>query len=142
MGTIAELIAKAKCRQLHISHSPRTDSLKEPLYHLASHSDAKLIDAGNDYSTDSLDSEGFIHCCTAEQMPGVLQRYYADTQELVLLCIEPAALTSTLTFENTVGGTELFPHIYGKINHAAIIAMHSLQRAELDEIAASERYSG
>jgi uncharacterized protein (DUF952 family) len=29
--------------------------------------------------------EGFIHCCSQEQLPGVLQRYFKNARDLVLL---------------------------------------------------------
>jgi uncharacterized protein (DUF952 family) len=72
------------------------------------------------YEHASLASEGFIHCSYAEQIDGVLNRYYKDVEKVVILAIDPALLTSKLVEEPSTGG-EIYPHIYGKINRNAII---------------------
>jgi uncharacterized protein (DUF952 family) len=36
------------------------------------------------------------------------------------MLIDPDSLTSPLIRENTTGGSELFPHIYGAINPEAV----------------------
>ncbi len=85
-----------------------------------------------EYVTDSLQIEGFIHCCNAVQLPGVLERYYAKHSNLVLLTIDTGSLEAKLVFENTVGGSEDFAHIYGPINKDAVIAMEPLDRTQID----------
>ena len=72
-----------------------------------------------------LDAEGFIHCSTAEQWSGVIDRFYAGVPELVLLHVDESKLTAPLRWE-AVGGAsdpdgELFPHVYGPIDLAAVI---------------------
>ena len=39
------------------------------------------------YSASSLDSEGFIHCSTRDQVLGVAQDLFRGQSDLVLLCI-------------------------------------------------------
>ena len=73
------------------------------------------------YRAASLDTEGFIHCAHPHQLRGVIQRYYTNRTDLILLTIDPARLTAELVEENTTGGDEQFPHIYGPINLDAII---------------------
>lgn len=114
--------------------------MKQPIFHVANPDDAASIGDNNAYHTASLETEGFIHCCTAEQLPGVLQRYYADIEQVVLLSLNGDALTCDLVMENTVGGTELFPHVYGKINSEAIVKAKPLGRAAMDAVARSEVY--
>ena len=114
--------------------------MNQPIFHVASPEDAALASDNRAYHTASLEAEGFIHCCTAEQLPGVLQRYYADIKEVVLLSLNSEALTSELVMENTVGGTELFPHVYGKINSEAILQAKPLGRAAMDAVAQSDVY--
>jgi len=112
--------------------------LTQPIFHLASPGDAQgLLDRGS-YHTASLDSEGFIHCCTAEQLAGVMQRYYSDAQELVLLSLDVSLLDVDLVFENTVGGDELFPHVYGQINQQAVVGKQVLDKAGIEKLAAGE----
>ncbi len=73
-----------------------------------------------DYAPASLQTEGFIHCSSAEQVAGAATRYYAGVADLMILALEISALTSPLVWENTTGGTEPFPHLYGPINAEAV----------------------
>ena len=78
------------------------------------------------YRADSLDSEGFIHCSTTEQVVRVANSFYKGQSDLVLLCIETEQLQSPLKWEKPVPETdphssEVFPHIYGAINLEAVI---------------------
>lgn len=114
--------------------------MNQLIFHVASPDDAAGIRDNGTYHTASLETEGFIHCCTAEQLPGVLQRYYVDIEQVVLLSLNAEALSSKLVMENTVGGTELFPHVYGTINSEAIVEIKPLGRAAMDAVAQSETY--
>jgi uncharacterized protein (DUF952 family) len=40
------------------------------------------------YKPPSLDSDGFIHCSTIEQTVETANQFYANQQDLVLLCID------------------------------------------------------
>jgi len=71
------------------------------------------------YEAESLQSEGFIHCSFAEQIEGVLQRYYKDAAKVLILTIETEKLMSELVNESSTGG-EIYPHVYGEINRDAI----------------------
>jgi uncharacterized protein (DUF952 family) len=76
--------------------------------------------SGELYEAESLATEGFIHCSFAEQLDAVIHRYYSDADEIVILEIDPALLTSKLVVEPSTGG-ENYPHIYGPINRSAIV---------------------
>ena len=115
------------------------NQLSDPIYHLASPDDAKSLENQSFYSTESLRQEGFIHCCTAYQLPGVIQRYYANTAELVLLTIDSSALGMAPVYENTVGGTELFPHIYGPIDAKAVTRARTLDQVQLQAIVSGDQ---
>ncbi len=39
------------------------------------------------YEAESLKTEGFIHCSFAEQLDGVLQRYYKDARKVFILTL-------------------------------------------------------
>ncbi len=80
---------------------------------------AKFKDKNFYYAT-SLNTEGFIHCSFAEQIEGVLQRYYQGVGKVLILTIEPEKLTSELVNEPSTNN-EIYPHIYGQINREAII---------------------
>ncbi len=72
------------------------------------------------YRHDSLASEGFIHCSYEDQLSGVIDRYYADAESLVILTIDPELLATRLVAEPSTGG-EIYPHIYGPLNVSAVI---------------------
>ena len=73
------------------------------------------------YKADSLDTEGFIHCSTAEQVQGVLERYYKGVNNLIKLVIDTNKLTHKLVYENAPSINQEFPHIYGVINIDAVV---------------------
>ncbi len=73
------------------------------------------------YTADSLESEGFIHCCTEEQIQPVKDAWFAGVSDLILLEIDTDLLTSELKLEDSHGTGELFPHIYGPLNLEAVL---------------------
>ena len=72
------------------------------------------------YSAASLATEGFIHTSSREQVAGVLQRYYKNATDLVLLHIDESKLSSSLKYELAPSVNEMFPHIFGPINIDAV----------------------
>ena len=76
------------------------------------------------YESPTLKEEGFIHCAKRAQVKGVLERYYKDATNLIVLEIDERKIRSQIKYENTVGGPELFPHIYGPINIDAVLRTH------------------
>ena len=78
------------------------------------------------YQADSLLIEGFIHCSTIQQVPGVLTRYYKDVPNLMLLHIEESKLTAPLKYELAPSVNEEFPHIFGQLNLDAVIKVETI----------------
>ena len=79
-------------------------------------------------STRGLDlsDEGYIHCSTAAQWRGVVDRFYADDRDLLLLHVDEQLLASPLVYEQLPGAPEPFPHVYGPINLEAVIDVEQL----------------
>jgi uncharacterized protein (DUF952 family) len=63
--------------------------------------------------------EGFIHCCTSEQVKGVIERYFVGVSNLLKLHIDESKLNYPVRYEKGPTGEE-FPHIYGRINKSAV----------------------
>lgn len=108
------------------------------IFHIASNHDVEQCQQLKRYTCESLAREGFIHCCDSQQLAGVVSRYYENVNDVQLLSINPDKLDAALILENTVGGTEMFPHIYGPINADAIehiepFGLQSTQRLGLFE---------
>ncbi len=91
------------------------------IYHFTKKSEWQKGKSQNAYESPSLATEGFIHCSTFEQILRSANKHAANQQDMVLLKIDTEKLTSKLVFENTSGGTEPYPHIYGVLNPAAVI---------------------
>ena len=109
--------------------------MSTPLLHIALPADLARAKASGRYRCASLEREGFVHCGTAEQLAGVVGRYYRGVDDLVLLDIDPAALDVELRRENTVGGEEPFPHVHGSIPIAAIVRARPFGLADPDRLA-------
>jgi uncharacterized protein (DUF952 family) len=78
------------------------------------------------YEADSLASEGFMHCSTEAQVPGVLERYYQGQSGLVILKIIKEKVERPLIFELAGSINEVFPHIHGALNLDAVIEVTPL----------------
>ena len=96
------------------------------IYHIAPLSRWKDSLIQGFYEADSLATEGFIHASDSHQVKGVLERYYKNQQDLLLLHIDETKLTSVLKYEMAPSINELFPHIYGSINIDAVIETSSI----------------
>ena len=78
------------------------------------------------YEAASLAAEGFIHASKAEQVAGVLERYYKNQVNLLLLHIDETKLIATLKYELAPSINEEFPHIFGRLNLDAVIKIETL----------------
>jgi uncharacterized protein (DUF952 family) len=95
------------------------------IYHITEATTWLAQQQSSDFTVSSLTEEGFIHCSTAAQVGGVLQRYYSDQKNLLMLHIDESKVTADLKFEASTEG-EYFPHIYGPINKEAILRIEQL----------------
>ena len=99
------------------------------IYHLALESDWQQAKRQGFYDRStraaSLAEVGFIHCCTAEQLEGVRQRFYADLADqpgaLRLLVIDPQRLKAEVRWELVPEVGEVFPHVMGVIEMEAVV---------------------
>ena len=99
------------------------------ILHIAARGDWERAQADGSYRLDSLETDGFIHCSTSAQAPRVADALFPGRSDLLLLCIDPAKLTSDLRFEAPAHPSdqdapdETFPHIYGPIDLDAVVAV-------------------
>lgn len=100
------------------------------LFHIATEADWAEAQTSGSYTTSTrgltLEEEGFIHCSAdREQAAGVLERYYADCAEpLVLLVVDAALVPAEVKVE---GG---FPHVYGPLPVDAVVAVEPIAGAQ------------
>lgn len=92
-----------------------------PLLHLVAESD---FDASGTtpYAPPSLGAEGFVHCSTVEQVASTARLFFAGTEDLLLLVIDPRRLgDAEVRWEDTYGTGREFPHVYGPVPREAIV---------------------
>ncbi len=85
----------------------------------------KLSGTGS-YTPQGFEQEGFIHACSPEQLSGVLERYYKDQKDLLLLHIDPEKVKAPIKYEMSPSVQEEFPHIYGPLNTDAVIKVEEI----------------
>lgn len=91
----------------------------EKIYHIAENVHwAKGLEQG-EYRCPSLESEGFIHFSTVDQVIATANRHYHGVSGLLLVTIFADKLTARLKYENVPTG-EYFPHLYGPLNLDAV----------------------
>jgi uncharacterized protein (DUF952 family) len=78
------------------------------------------------YRSDTLATEGFIHCSTLAQVISSANRFFRGLQDLVILVIDLDRVTSEIRYEGT-DPHNLFPHIYGELNIDAVIQAVDLE---------------
>lgn len=89
------------------------------IHHLASLEDWERRTSEH-YEPAGLASEGFIHLCTAEQLSGVVERYYVGREDLMLLTVDDSHFGDELVWEDLTGSGEKFPHVYGSLKISLI----------------------
>ena len=94
------------------------------IYHITPMPDWESARAAGSYAADSLRSEGFIHCSTAEQVIVTANRRFKGRRDLVLLCIETSRVKAKIRDENLEGGIELYPHVFGALDTESIVAVY------------------
>ncbi|MEE4301838.1 MAG: DUF952 domain-containing protein [Pseudomonadales bacterium] len=102
-------------------------SAAERLLHVAERAEYEACLGGTHYAPSGYDVEGFIHLCRPVQLAGVLERYYRDREDLLLLVLETEAFDAELVFEDTTGRGERFPHLRGAVPLAAVRAVRGIR---------------
>lgn len=102
------------------------------IFHIATLADWEAAEDSGAYTTSTLgvtlEQEGYIHASRADQWEGVRSAFYAGvTEPLVLLEIDTDLLDAPVVEEIPAPGmTETFPHVYGAIRPATVVAVRPL----------------
>ena len=99
-----------------------------PTLHLVPAADWNARPAGTTYAHPSLATEGFIHCTDGDgELLATGDRYYReDGRPYVVLTIDLDAVGVPWRIDDPAGR---YPHVYGAIPTAAIVAVRSVRRA-------------
>lgn len=80
------------------------------------------------YRGDTLDTEGFIHCSTLQQVIKTANKFFYNQKGLVLLCIDSDKVQAEIKYEGV--DNDLFPHIYGALNIDAVTSVLNFEPGE------------
>jgi len=94
------------------------------IFHITTAREARDAAQSGTYAPEAFDADGFIHCSYARQVRSVANRFLAGAADLVLLEIDCSRLTCRVVDENLEGGTDLFPHVYGRLPMSAVVHVH------------------
>jgi uncharacterized protein (DUF952 family) len=100
------------------------------ILHITSRAEWADAQMKGEYTAPSLAAEGFIHCSTEKQVLHVANAFYRGRKDLMLLNIDETKLKPELKWEPPAGPpapgiseSDLFPHIFGPINLAAVASV-------------------
>ena len=96
------------------------------IFHITTQAAVDAALAAGEYEPEAFARDGFIHCAHGHQVIGVLGRYFRGRTGLVMLTIDPSRLPFAVVEENLAGGSELFPHLYGRLPMSAVVAITPL----------------
>jgi uncharacterized protein (DUF952 family) len=100
-----------------------------PTYHLTPRAWWDASDSTAPLRAPSLEDEGFIHCTDGDdELVATANRHYrADPRPFVVLTVDLDAAGSRWSVEDARG---IYPHVFGPIDRAAILAVRDAPRAD------------
>jgi len=78
------------------------------------------------YTGDTLATEGFIHCSRPEQIIAIANECFPRRHDLLLLVIEVSRVQAAIRYEDLYASGKEYPHIYGPLNREAVINVVAL----------------
>ena len=97
------------------------------IYHLTTVEEWEDAQDRGSYEPPSFQREGFIHCCTEEQLASVQERHFQGQENLVKLVIDPTLLNQKLQYDLDEQLQQEFPHVYGPLNLSAVTGIVFLE---------------
>ncbi len=97
-----------------------------PIYKICTAAEWREAERAGVFGGSAVDRrDGFIHLSTASQAAETARRHFMGQRDLVLLSVDANALGERLRYEPSRGG-DLFPHLYGDLDLAAVIRIEPL----------------
>ncbi|MDI3402947.1 DUF952 domain-containing protein [Streptomyces cavernicola] len=106
------------------------------IHHVVTAADWAAQAPDGPYAPVSLERDGFVHCAPDEPTAlAVVNAFYGDApRPLLALLVDEDRLTSDCRFEPADGAPPpgvaadvLFPHVYGPLDRAAVVAVREVQ---------------
>ncbi|TPG37426.1 DUF952 domain-containing protein [Mycolicibacterium hodleri] len=96
------------------------------LVHLCTTDEWENAKALGERTPPSLDSEGFVHLSSPQQVHLPANRLFAGREDMVLLRLDPALLGAPVRWESGVQSDPeamTFPHLYGPVPVSAVTSV-------------------
>jgi uncharacterized protein (DUF952 family) len=103
------------------------------IYHLTTVEEWEDAQDKGGYEPPSFKKEGFVHCCTEQQLKSVQERLFKGQENLVKLVIDPSLLNQKLQYDRDEQLQQDFPHVYGPLNISAVIEIVFLEPITSDK---------
>jgi uncharacterized protein (DUF952 family) len=100
-------------------------------YHLTPADVWAALDPSSPVTAASLAAEGFIHCTTgADEMVATANRHYrTDRRAFVVLTVDLDRVDAPWRYDTADPTDTRYPHVYGEIPRAAVLAARPMPRA-------------
>ncbi len=99
--------------------------MSHSIFHICSATEWAAANS-SEYRCASLDTQGFIHCSSADQVVEVADYLFRGQHGLVLLVIDPDRVIPNIRYEDA-GNGKLYPHIYGPLNRNAVFSVEPFE---------------
>lgn len=100
------------------------------IFHIATRDSWDEAARAGTYRAETLETEGFIHCSTAEQVAQVANVRFRGREDLLLLWIDESRVRAEIKWEEASDGTGTFPHIYGPLDIDAVARVSEYREHE------------
>lgn len=101
---------------------------RELIYHITTEDEWEEAREDGEYTSPSLESEGFIHCSTHSQVLESADNFFPHREELKVLEVDPSKLSNLVRYEDVYGEGQTFPHVFGEINLEAVRRVLTIER--------------
>jgi len=76
--------------------------------------------AAGEHAPPELARDGFLHCCTEDQLDFVLSRHFAGRTELLVIGFEQNDVGAEVSWVRSEADQAPFPHLFGPISCSGV----------------------
>jgi uncharacterized protein (DUF952 family) len=96
------------------------------IFHFATPSDWQAAQISGSYAPSNWQAEGFIHCATAQQIAGVIDRHLKGRGAFIKLSLNAKSLKPNLRYDWSDISNDYYPHVYAQIAMASVLAVEEV----------------
>jgi uncharacterized protein (DUF952 family) len=96
------------------------------IFHFAKPDDWQRAQLSGSYGPNNWQAEGFIHCATAAQISGVIDRHLKGRGSFVKLTLNAESLKPDLRYDWSDVSQDDYPHVYAEIALNSVLAVEEV----------------